>query len=270
MSELRLSGLSIYPVKSLAGIHLQQSEVDRFGLRHDRRWMLVDAQGEFLSQRRLPRMVLIQQRITGDELILHGAGQAALHLPLRPGPAERIKVKVWQDICQAQRCGREADQWLSSFLGQTCRLVYMPDAVKRSVDPDYASAQDQTAFSDGFPLLLISEASLEDLNGRLESPLPMSRFRPNLVVKGCAPFAEDGWSHIRIGGLVFRLVKPCTRCVITTVNPLTAETGPEPLKTLATYRRQGNQVLFGQNLLHETTGPLKLGMQIEVLDPAHG
>lgn len=270
MTDITLSGLTIYPVKSLAGIPLAQSGLDRFGLVHDRRWMLVDDTRVFLSQRRLPRMALIRQRIAGDELILQAVGQSDLQLPLRPTGGDRLKVKVWEDSCEALHCGLEADVWLSALLGQACRLVYMPDDVIRRVDPDYAGPTDQTAFSDGFPLLLISEASLADLNSRMAVSLPMSRFRPNLVVSGCEPYAEDGWARIHIGELGLRLVKTCSRCIITTIDPQTAERGAEPLKTLSSYRRRGNKVYFGQNLLHDGEGQLSLGMRLQVSELADG
>jgi len=266
MGELILSGLYGYPVKSLAGIPLQHSTVDRYGLMYDRRWMLVDPEGEFLSQRRVPRMALIGQRIAGDELILNAVGRHELHLPLVPESGAWREVRIWDENCKAQGCGAEADAWLSEFLGQPCRLVFMPESLSRRVDPDYASETDQTAFSDGFPLMLLSEASLAELNGRLQAPVSMNRFRPNLVVSGCEPFDEDGWQRLRIGEMTFRVVKPCSRCIITTIDPATAERGDEPLKTLSAYRRRGNKVYFGQNLLHDGSGRLGVGMRVEVLE----
>ncbi|KRT53951.1 MOSC domain-containing protein [endosymbiont of Ridgeia piscesae] len=265
-SLIRLSGLSIYPVKSLGGIDLQRSELDSFGLHYDRRWMLVDQAGHFLSQRRLPRMTLIQPAIESDRLLLRADGQQPLSLPLHPQGDEWIEVQVWEDRCRGLVCSAEADRWLSEFLETPCRLVYMPDSTRRQVDPDYALSSDHTAFSDGFPLLLISQASLDDLNRRLPVALPMRRFRPNLVVDGCTPYAEDRWRRIQIGGVDFRVVKPCSRCVITTIDPQSAQRGEEPLKTLSGYRRQGNKVLFGQNLLHNAEGELALGLPVELLE----
>jgi uncharacterized protein YcbX len=265
MRELLLSGLYIYPVKSLAGIPLQQSVVDYCGLQHDRRWLIVDQEGEFLSQRRLPRMALIRQRIADKELILEASGSADLHLPLNQDTGDWLKVTIWGEKCLALHCGDVADAWLSKFLGQSCRLAFMPETHTRRVTPDYAGEADQTAFSDGYPLLLISESSLEELNHRLEEPVPMIRFRPNLVVKGCGPFAEDTWSRLRIGDLTMRVAKPCSRCIITTIDPLTAERGSEPLQTLSQFRRRGNKVYFGQNLLHDGTGQLAVGMSVEIL-----
>lgn len=175
-------------------------------------------------------------------------------------------VQVWNDRCPAQLCGDSADAWLSDFLDRPCRLVHMADETVRQVDLKYAALGDRTAFADGFPLLLISQASLDDLNSRLTDSVPMIRFRPNLVVSGCEPYAEDHWRKIRIGELTLRVVKPCSRCKITTVDPGSGETGSEPLKTLSGYRREGNRVFFGQNLVHEGTGELALDMPVEVLD----
>jgi uncharacterized protein YcbX len=266
MGDLILSGLYSYPVKSLGGIALQRSMLDRYGLRYDRRWMLVDSEGEFLSQRRVPRMALVGQRIAAEELILHAVGRRELHLPLTPDSGEWIEVRIWDENCKAQGFGGAADAWLSEVLEQPCRLVFMPDSLSRRVDPDYATETDRTAFSDGFPLMLLSEASLAELNGRLQVPVSMRRFRPNLVVAGCEPFAEDGWKRLRIGDMTFRVVKPCSRCIITTIDPATAERGTEPLQTLSEYRRRGNKVYFGQNLLHDAEGRLAVGMTVEVLE----
>lgn len=266
MSEIRLTALYRYPVKSLAGHSLERVQLDRCGLREDRRWMLVDHAGSFLSQRELPRMALVAPRLDGSGWVLQAPEMPSLTLPYPHADAERIEVRVWDDLCEAQPCTPEVDAWLSDFLGRPCRLVYMPDETVRRVDPDYALPRDRTAFTDGFPLLLISQASLDDLNSRLAEPLPMLRFRPNLVVAGCAPYAEDNWRRIRLGELTLRVVKPCSRCKITTVDPHTAETGREPLKTLASYRRHGKHVYFGQNLLHDGPGELALGMSLEVLE----
>jgi uncharacterized protein YcbX len=266
MNDFKLSALYRYPVKSLAGEALQQARLDVFGLHQDRRWMVVDREGRFLSQRKLPRMALITPRLQAEGILLQAPEQVDLSVLLPSEEAERVKVQVWNDRCAAQRVDPSADAWLSDFLGLVCHLVHMPDETVRRVDSRYAQPQDRTAFSDGFPLLLISQASLDDLNNRLVEPLPMLRFRPNLVVAGCAPYEEDSWRRLRIGETTLRVVKPCSRCKIITVDPYTAETGSEPLKTLAGYRRRGNLVYFGQNLLHDGPGELALGMSVEVLE----
>lgn len=266
MSSLILSGIAIYPVKSLAGLELSEAVVGERGFLFDRHWMVVDDRGVFLTQRELPRMALIQPALNENGLELHAEGQAPLYLPFEPDAPEPLDVQIWNDRCQAMTCGEAADRWLASVLGRPARLVYLPPENVRHLDPEYARPDDETGFADGFPFLLISEASLADLNSRLDERLPMRRFRPNLVITGCGPYAEDTWGRIRIGNIGFRVVKPCSRCAITTVNPETAERGKEPLTTLARYRRRGKKVYFGQNLIHDTTGVLNIGDPVEILE----
>jgi uncharacterized protein YcbX len=268
VSEIKLSQLYIYPVKSMAGIPLDASRLDPMGLRYDRRWMLVDADGRFITQRTHPHMVLIRPSMSDGNLVLTNAGGDSHRVPSAAPDGERMTVQVWKDRVEARRLSGETDAWLSDAIGERCHLVYIDDDTIRRCDPDYASAGDRTGFSDGFPLLLISQASLDGLNARLEKPVPMIRFRPNLVVDGCAAHAEDGWRHIHIGEIAFRVVKPCSRCPIPTVNPETGrKEGPEPLKTLTTYRRRDNKVWFGQNLAHDGTGELRIGDRLELLSP---
>lgn len=267
MSNLLVSELSIYPVKSLRGIALQQSRVERFGLQNDRRWMVVDQQYRFLTQRELPRMCLIHAEPLDAGLRLSAANIEPLEIPLAP-TLLACEVDVWGDHCQARDAGDAAASWLSQFLAVDCRLVYFPDDGRRAVDPTFAQPGDVTAFSDGFPLLLISQASLDDLNGRLAQPVSMSRFRPNLVVSGSPPFAEDGWKRLRIGDITLRVVKPCSRCAIPTVDPTTGQRHPdaEPLRTLGTYRMRDHKIFFGQNVIADNTGPIAVGMPVEVLE----
>ncbi len=240
-------------------------DVGARGLLLDRHWMLVNDQGRFLTQREFPRMALITPTVTETGLHLHAPGM--FDLEVQSEGLGQLKVQVWGDECIAQPVSAEADQWLSDFLMQSCRLVYLPSAQKRQVDQRYAQPQDEVGFADGFPFLLISQASLDDLNQRMGLDLPMTRFRPNLVVDGCHAYAEDDWKRIRIGNMEFRVAKPCSRCVIPTVNPETGEReGNEPLKTLMSYRKQGNNVYFGQNLLHDGEGRLETGMVVDVLE----
>ena len=266
-SEIRLSGLYVYPIKSAGGISLEAWDVDERGLRHDRRWMLVDEAGRFMSQRRFPRMALIGVRIEPDRLVVDASEMPSLDVPLRPPDPKLSLAQVWGDLVEVSTVGAEADRWFGEFLGVRCKLVYLPGASVRPVDPAYGRRGDRVGLADGFPFLLASGASLADLNARLQSPIPMNRFRPNLVVEGCEPFAEDGWRLVRIGTITFRVVKPCARCAITTVDQRTASKGKEPLRTLASFRRAGNKVLFGQNLIHDHKGTLRLGDPIEVLQP---
>jgi uncharacterized protein YcbX len=266
-AEVYLSGLYVYPIKSAGGISLQASEVDERGLRHDRRWMLVDEAGRFISQRRSPRMALIGGRIEPDLLLVDAPDMPSLEIPLAPPQGEPLLAQVWNDLVEVLTVGVEADRWFGEFLGVRCKLVFLPDESVRPVDPDYGRTGDRVGLADGFPFLLASDASLADLNVRMESPVPMNRFRPNLVVQGCEPFAEDGWRLIRSGEITLRVAKPCARCVITTVDQGTATTGKEPLRTLARFRRAGEGVLFGQNLIHEDIGTLRVGDPVDVLQP---
>lgn len=266
MSEITLSGLYFYPVKSLAGISLERAPVDRRGIRFDRHWMLVDSEGCFLTQRQRPEMARIKTQLAPGLLRLSAPDMPDLDLELEGEREKQLTVEVWNDRVEAQFEGARVSNWLSQYLGVDCRLVSMPAKTVRPVDPRFARSDDQVGFSDGFPFLLISEGSLEDLNSRLDTPMTMRRFRPNLVVKGCEPYAEDQWKRIRIGDMTFRVVKPCSRCVITTIEPETLEKGPEPLRTLSQYRREGNKVYFGQNVIHDSPGELKLGMPVEILE----
>lgn len=265
MTQLTLRGIHRYPVKSLAGEAFQALGVSPRGLVFDRHWMLVDAQDRFLTQRQQPRMTLIRARVdTAGVLHLRAPGMP--DIAVGAGGTQRVQVCVWDDRLTAAPSGDAADTWLSDFLGIACRLVGFAEEIRRPVDPDYALPSDQVGFADGFPFLLISQASLDDLNGRLAKPVPMLRFRPNLVVAGCEPYAEDGWRRIRIGDLTFRVAKPCSRCVIPTIDLETAERGREPMQTLLGYRRRDNKVYFGQNLIHDGVGQLAVGMSVEVLE----
>ena len=185
-----------------------------------------------------------------------------IDIPFQPESAELMKVVVWEDACSALSVSDIADMWFSSILGINCRLVFMPDDSIRKVDIKYASANEITGFSDGYPFLLIGQASLDDLNGRLHEPVPMNRFRPNIVFTGGVPFQEDEMHEFGINGLRFYGVKLCARCTITTIDQETAEKGKDPLKTLASYRSRNNKVLFGQNLLHNGNGEIRVGDEI--------
>jgi uncharacterized protein len=264
-SEVSLSGLYMYPIKSAGGIPIEAWDVDGRGLRHDRRWMLVDEAGRFMSQRRFPRLALVGVRIEPDHLVVDAPEMPSLEVPLRSPDASLRLARVWNDLVEVLTVGDEADHWFGEFLDVRCKLVYLPDESIRPVDPAYGNTEDQVGLADGFPFVLVSEASLADLNARLEQPMPINRFRPNLVVRGCEPFAEDGWRLICISKIPLRVVKPCSRCTITTVDQRTATTGKEPLRTLARFRRAGNKVLFGQNLIHDETGTLRVGDPVEIL-----
>jgi uncharacterized protein len=264
--NLTVTGLFHYPIKSCAGTSLVEATVGHRGLIHDREFMVVDAStGLFLTQRDLPRMALIRPSVEDDLLRLDAPGVSQLVLdPVRQGPT--CKVIVWRDRCHAVDQGPEVAAWLSKFLETDCRLVRMAEDYVRRVDWRYAvNESDQVGFADGYPFLLISEESLADLNIRLSDPLPMNRFRPNVVVSGGAAFQEDQWRCIRVGDIDFHLVKPCARCVITTTDQATGERGKEPLTTLASFRRKNRSVLFGQNMIHSGPGTIRHGDLVEVL-----
>lgn len=265
---ISLSELAIYPIKSTAQISLSSARAGPFGLDMDRRWMLIDEKGFMLTQRKHPRMCLIKTSLNNEQLTVSANGMLALSI-MPPSSSSSssmaTQATVWEDTCTAYDAGPEAAEWFSTFLKTPARLVYFPQNEIRQVDLNYANKGDVTAFSDGFPYLLISQASLDDLNSRLSSAVEMKRFRPNIVVKGNMPFAEDNWKKIRIGDIVFNLVKPCSRCVIPSINPDTAEKTAEVVKTLAAYRMRDNKILFGQNLIAEGSGELALGMEVEIM-----
>jgi len=262
---MHLSGIYIYPVKSCAGLQLQATCLDRFGPEGDRRWMVVGESGDFITQRDIPRMALIRATPVGGGLQLR-CGDSGVEVETPPPGLPLRGVRVWTDRVQAMDAGDEAAAWLSEQLGRSCRLVYMPGESVRRVDGAYAREGETVGFADGFPLLLISQASLDDLNRRLPTPVPMNRFRPNLVIAGCEPFAEDCWKRIRIGALSFDVAKPCARCAIPSIVQETAERDRHINRTLAAYRRVNGQVLFGQNLLYRQTGRLAAGDAVEVLE----
>lgn len=266
MTALRVTGLYHYPVKSCRGIALNEAQLTPYGLAQDRYWMVVDQQGRFLTQRRFPRMALIEALPEDDGLLLKAPGLPPLSVP--PPGVNPLAVRVWGFDGTGVDAGDTAAAWLSAFLNYPCRLAAPTPALRRAVDPHYDTWGSEVMYSDGFPLLLISEASLESLNARLAEPVPMNRFRPNLVIAGCEPHAEDGWRTLQIGaGLIFHVVKPCARCTIPTVDQMTGVRGNEPSATLATYRKwDDNQVYFGQNVIHESkSGLIKIGDSVTVL-----
>ncbi|MDD5412144.1 MAG: MOSC domain-containing protein [Methylobacter sp.] len=264
MTQFILSGIFVYPVKSLAGISANSWPVTEKGFQYDRKWMIIDINRQFLSQRKLPKMALIKTALTDKNLVLSAQGMDDLPLPLEPADGQTINSTIWHDQCDARSVSPEADQWLSDFLKLDCRLVYQPNEVIRPVDPHYANPADKVAFSDGFPFLIISENSLAALNHEMQLNLPMARFRPNLVISGCPAYEEDSWREIRIDGIDFRLPKPCSRCSVPTIDPETAQTGKEPLITLNRTRKWQNKVYFGQNALHNQCGQLTIGDSVQV------
>lgn len=265
---MRLSEIWIYPVKSLGGIRLTEANVEERGLQHDRRWLIIDENNVFVTQRVFGQMALIDVALeaNGLKIFLRNNPENNVIVPYEPGSGEQLSVTIWDDVVNAVAVSDEADAWLSAQLDKRVRLVMMPESTERKADPKYASNGENVSFADGFPFLVISQASLDDLNSRLEEPISMVRFRPNFVIAGTVPFEEDQWKRIRIGELDFEIVKPCARCVLTTVDPATGQKGPEPLKTLAGYRRVNNKVLFGQNIVASNFGMVREGDELEVVE----
>ena len=266
---MTLEGLTIYPVKSCGAVELQSGEVENRGLKFDRRWMIVDESGRFISQRELPALATIRPRIT-DEFLILCCGEAQLDVPLHPEHGAMMPVQVWRDEVEALCAGELADEWLGDVLGVDARLVWMPDNARRLVDATFAHEGEITSFSDGFPFLVATDASLRELNDRIlengGEPVGLDRFRANLLVSGARPFEEDEWARFRIGECEFEAVKPCARCPIPTIDQTTGEKrGPEPLRTLAQFRRVGSQVMFAQNALPRRLGRIQIGDEVEVL-----
>lgn len=266
MSSIVLSEMHLYPIKSCGGIRVESAALDRFGLVHDRRWMLVDQHNVALTQRQCAAMALIQTQLLGAGLRISLYGQVLdIAIPTVTA-ATSVVVEVWGDRVQALDGGQDAARWLSERLVQACRLVFMPDDSERRVDKNFAKADETVSFADGFPLLLISQASLDDLNSRLDNPVPMNRFRPNLVVSGCAPFEEDQWRRIRIGDVEFDLPKRCSRCVMPSIDQATGILDNSINRVLASYRRRDGAICFGQNLLYADMGILNISASLKVLE----
>lgn len=275
MTTPQVSALHVYPVKALRGTSTGNAVVEPWGLAGDRRWMLVDAGTlKAVTQREQPRLALAAAVRDGESgLRLSAPGQAPLRVDV-PAPAALETVRLFGDKLELLPAGESADAWFSAYLGVPVRLVHLDEpAVRRPVDPEYALPGETVSLADGYPLLVTTTASLDALNtliaeGRhaAEGPLPMDRFRPNVVIDGTAPWAEDGWRRVRIGEVVFRVPKPCGRCVVTTTDQGTAARGKEPLHTLGRHRRIGSSLLFGQNLIPERPGTLNVGDPLSVVE----
>jgi uncharacterized protein YcbX len=258
---MHLSEIWIYPVKSLGGIRLAEAVVQEEGLQYDRRWMVVDRAGKFLTQRLHPEMARIITSLRESELILSDRNnlEDCLKIPLDGMGNSNIQVQVWKDIVNARDVGVEVDAWLSQKLNKDVRLVKLANPGSRLMRAEDSVTPSGLSFADDFPYLLTATGSLENLNERLDKPIDMSRFRPNFVIAGTLPFQEDNWTHIRIGNIHFAVAKPCERCVVINVDQTTGVRSAEPLKTLASYRKVNRKILFGQNLIARNDGVLKTG-----------
>ena len=266
---LTVSALHVYPVKGLKGIPLESARATDRGLEHDRRWMVVDRDGTFVSQRSHPKMATVWTEIEGGQVVLSAPDVQSVALPLEIRREGDTSVTVWSSTVKAAVGPDEANRWISDYLGDEFRFVYMPDGTRRDSNPKYAGYDKRVGFADGYAYLVISEASLADLNARLlakgHPALPMNRFRPSFVVSGAAPYAEDGWKRIRIGEAVIEAAKPCGRCQVTTTDQATGEVrGPEPLATLASYRDSKEVgVMFGMNCVTVAAGAVTVGDTVE-------
>ncbi len=264
-SELSVSQIRVYPVKSCGGWSLQEARVIETGFEHDREWMVVDEDGRFVTQRQCPNMALIAPALQTEKLVLNAPRMPEIAIPiLTTGPKK--SVDVWGDVCAAIDQGDDAAAWLTEFLGKKLRLVRMAPDFKREIKMKYKKKGDEVVgFADRLPFLIVSEASVQDLNARLGEPLPVDRFRPNIVIAGGSAFQEDGWKRIRIGAVTIRVVKQCDRCEITTVNQMTGEKGVEPLQTLGTYRAAPKGIMFGDLCVQENLGIIRINDVVNVL-----
>jgi uncharacterized protein len=256
-----LSEIFVYPIKSVSGISLNKAKIGEKGIEKDRRWMIINAEGKFISQRSHPELSLIAVKIETDGLTVSHKNKNYdnLFIPYEVDEENTAVVEIWNDKCSAVFVSNAADCWFSKVLGIPCRLVYMPDDTKRIVDPRYSEGNKTVGFADGYPFLLIGQSSLDDLNSKLDKSIKMNRFRPNLVFAGGEPFIEDFWREFKINNITFYPVKPCARCVVTRVDQETGLKGNEPLDTLSSYRMKNNKVYFGQNLISEGSGIINVG-----------
>ncbi|MBI1216542.1 MAG: MOSC domain-containing protein [Alphaproteobacteria bacterium] len=267
---MQVESLHIYALKGARATDLAEAAVESRGLSHDRRWMLVDENGRFLTQREQPRLATVNAAADDSGLTVSGDGAKNLHIPVPPPETEKLPLTLWKQAVEGYAAGAAADAWFSDYLRIPCRLVFQ-GGLARAVSQDYAPQGSQTGYADGFPLLVANAASLADLNARLETPLPMNRFRPNIVISGAEAWAEDAWKKIRIGGIEIAIVKPCTRCIVTTTDQKTGERhGNEPLRSLKDFRllrRPGmTGVVFGQNAVPLGAGAIRAGDAVEVLE----
>jgi uncharacterized protein YcbX len=261
-----LSEINIYPIKSLGGISLKESLIENKGLQYDRRWMLIDEEGIFITQRKHFELSLLQVSIGDGKLTVSHKIDVSQTISffLDEHTGENIIVQIWDDISNGLEVSILVSEWFSAFMKMKVRLVVMPLAEKRAVDQRYALNAEVVSFADSYPCLIISQASLDGLNVKLEEPILMDRFRPNFVFTGGTPHIEDTFSTFYLGDILFSAVKPCVRCVLTTVNQQTGVRGQEPLRTLAGYRNFGKKILFGQNLVHEGSGIICVGDELKV------
>lgn len=261
---MKLTGLFIHPIKACRGIRVSEARVTDRGLEHDRRYMLVDERGIFFTQRTDARLAGVGTALVGDEIQISVSGFGEARVPLVLSEGAWQDVVVWRSTVRARR-HEEGSSFFTQLLGRPLSLVYMPDESERGVNPEFGRATDRVSFADGYPFLIVSERSLEDLSTRVGRDMAVERFRPNLLIDGDAPFVEDRMAAFTVGGVRFLGVKPCERCVVTTIDPESGKPSNEPLRTLTTYRRGAKRgVIFGMNLVHDSTGVVRVGDEVAV------
>lgn len=266
MDKFHLSAIYIYPIKSLGGIKLEETLIEERGLQYDRRWVLIDEDGTFISQRKYPLLSLLQVNITdGTITVTHKKNREdKISFTITQQTGDHIPVTIWDDLTEGVEVAENVSTWFSHQLNKKVKLVKMPEEAHRKVDAKYAINDEIVSFADGYPCLMISQSALDSLNMKLEEPIKMDRFRPNFVFTGGEAHAEDGFKDFTIGAVSFSAVKPCARCVLITVDQQTSTKSAEPLKTLSTYRSWNNKIMFGQNLLHQGSGTIRVGMELEI------
>jgi uncharacterized protein YcbX len=264
--SITISSLIYYPIKACRGFEVESANVERMGFQDDRRMMVITPDGDQVTQREYSKLAWVLPTLQAGSLTLSAPDFDMIQFSIQK-TGTTVPVNIWHTKgVQAIDQGDESSQWFSDWLGTSVRLVHVADGIQRRLNPEYAvHADDHTGFADGYPILIISEESLQDLNSRLAVPVPMNRFRPNLVVKGCDAYAEDTWNKIKIGDVELAIVKPCDRCVVTTIDKTTLEQSKEPLKTLAAYRKHPLGAIFGQNIIPLNEGRLQLGMNVDVI-----
>ncbi|MGW3632212.1 MOSC domain-containing protein [Streptomyces sp. NPDC005122] len=274
MGNAELHSIHVHPVKAFRGQSPRDAVVEPWGLAGDRRWALIDDGGKVVTQRQQPRLALAAAELVPGGVRLSAPGRASLSVPVpEQTAADRTTLDLFGDKVEAVLAGTAAHVWCSEYLGSETHLVHMDDpATRRPLDPEYGRPGETVSFADGYPLLLTTLASLDALNSLIaqgdrspEGPLPMNRFRPNVVVSGTTAWAEDDWTRVTIGEVAFRVARPCGRCVVTTTDQDTAERGREPLRTLGRHRRFGSRLVFGQNLVPESTGIVRVGDPVTVV-----
>jgi hypothetical protein len=258
-----LSEIWIYPIKSLGGIKVNAATVKDKGLEGDRRWMLVDPNWKFITQRDVHQLSLFKLSF-GNEVFEVRFRDDKMEIPFTLNSRSGMKATIWNDEVEVIEADRKMSEWFSGHLGQDCKLVFFPESNSRRIDPSYVPENKDVGLADAYPFLIIGQRSLDDLNSRLEQSVPINRFRPNFVFTGGEPYEEDLWRKIKIGENQFEGVKPCDRCILTTIDQETATKGREPLLTLSKYRKDGDKILFGQNLVALKQSTIRVGEKIVI------